>query len=299
MTHSRPLVTYGLLLCVISIWGIAWPISKIGLMDMSPIWYTALRLVIGFITISAILLSQGKIPFPKKQDIPFLCSIGLGQMAAYLLFINGALSLLDAGRSAILVYSSPFVVAPIAVLFFGEKLSPLKLVGLVLGLIGVFILFTPQQFNWHSSKILLGNSFLILAAITWAATMLHTRYGKWHTPSLYLVPWQLLLASLIVIVVAFIMEPHPHIHWTMRLIWTGLYNGMLSTGFAYAAIIYISQRLPVTTTSLLLLGVPVLGLAASAWWLQEPLTSDTLLAIFMIVGGLVIITLDNKKELST
>ena len=120
---EKPIVNYFLLFFVILIWAVAWPVSKLGLLDMPPIWYTALRLAIGFVTMFAILLFQKKIKFPTRKDLPLILSIGLLQMACFLILINGGLMFVDAGRSAILVYSTPFLVTPIAVMFFDENLS--------------------------------------------------------------------------------------------------------------------------------------------------------------------------------
>jgi drug/metabolite transporter (DMT)-like permease len=292
--RSQLTLTYCLLLTVIIIWAIAWPVSKIGLIDMPPIWYTAMRLCIGFVTLFIILLCQKKIVLPRLRDLPLVLSIGILQMASFLLLLNGGLLFVEAGRSAILVYSTPFIVTPIAILFFNEKLTKTKLIGLIFGLLGLVVLFNPWSFNWHNSQVVIGNALLLLAAMCWAIAMLHTHYGKWHTSSLYLVPWQLLIASLIVLVTAFVMQPHPAITWTYRLILTGAYNGIFATGFAYAAIIYVSRKLPVTSTSLLLLGVPVLGLLFSAWWLEEKLTWQIFIAIILILSGLASIALGKR-----
>lgn len=291
-------VNYVLLFLVIVIWALAWPISKLGLMDMPPLWYSALRLAIGFLTIFFILLLQNKIKLPSKKDWPLISSIGLLQMACFLILMNGGLLFVDAGRSAILVYSTPFIVTPIAVLFFQEKLTRLKSLGLFFGLIGLLLLFNPWSFDWHNTNTVIGNSLLLLAAACWAIAMLHTRYGTWHSSALYLVPWQLLIGSIFVIIAAYLVQPHPQITWSSRLWLTSIYNGVLATGFAYAAIIYVSKNLPVVNTSLLLLGVPVLGLAVSSLWLGEEITTNIIIAMLFIIGGLTTIVLERPKKVT-
>ncbi len=295
---EKPIFNYSLLFLVIVIWAVAWPVSKLGLLDMPPIWYTALRLAIGFVTMFAILLFQKKIKFPTRKDLPLILSIGLLQMACFLILINGGLMFVDAGRSAILVYSTPFLVTPIAVLFFDEKLSFLKLLGLTFGLVGILILFNPASFDWDNANTVVGNSMLILAAACWAIAMLHTRYGTWHTPSVMLVPWQLLVALIFVVLAAFIIEPHPRVAWTGRLWWTSIYNGALATGIAYAAIINVSKNLPVVSTSLLLLGVPVLGLLLSSVWLGEHITVSIVIAMLFILAGLATMAVDKPKQVT-
>lgn len=296
MDKSSKAFTYSLFILVIVIWAISWPASKIGLQDMPPIWFSALRLSTGFITVFAILLFQKKIKWPSKKDIPLIMSIGLLQMASFLILLNGGLLFVDAGRSAILVYSTPFLVIPIATYFFGEKLSKAKLVGIIFGCLGFLILFNPWSFDWHNKNVVIGNALLLLAAICWAIAMIHTRYGTWHSPSIQLVPWQLLLASIFVIGAGFIVNPHPEIHWNARLLTMSLFTGILATGFAYPAIIYASKKMPVTNTSILLLGVPVLGLLISDFWLGEALTWANILAISFISIGLITVAIEVKQS---
>jgi len=289
--------TYLLLGLVIIIWAIAWPTSKIGLIDMPPIWFSVFRLCTGFLAMIIILLFQKKIKLPTSKDMPFIFSIGLLQMAGFLILINEGLSFVDAGRSAILVYTTPFLVTPIAVFFYQERLTAKKILGLLLGLMGIVLLFNPKSFQWHNPQVLMGNAFLLLAAVCWAIAMLHTRYGKWHSSSLQLIPWQLFIATLVVFLAGITIDPHPTINWTPRLFVMGLYNGIFATGFAYAAIIYVSQRLPVIMTSLLLLGVPILGLLSSSLWLGEKLTPDILFACACIVLGLAAIAFEKGPKI--
>ncbi len=263
---------------------------------MPPMWFTLARLCIGFVTVFFLLAFQKQIALPKKKDLPFILSIGLLQMACFLIFLNGGLLLVNAGRAAILVYSTPFLVAPIAILYFKEKYSLPKLLGLILGFAGILILFNPWSFDWHNEKALIGNGLLLLAAACWAIAMLHTRYGVWHTSSYKLIPWQLLLATVFVLISCLIIDPHPKIIWTRQLITMMLFNGLFATGFAYAACIFITQRLPVINTSLLLLGVPVLGLLASAWWLNEPLSLYIFISLACILTGLVCLALDRPRK---
>jgi drug/metabolite transporter (DMT)-like permease len=294
MANSH-LSTYALLVTIIVVWGLSWPINKLGLHDMPPLWFSVTRLSIGCVTIFLFTLCTGKIALPKSQDIPFLLTMGLLQMGCFVIFVNEGLLFVDAGRSAILVYSTPFFVTPIAIIFFQEKLTKFDLLGLMLGFLGIVLLLSPWSLNWHETKGLIGNGLLLLAAACWAIAMLHTRYGQWRSSSLELVPWQLLIGSIFVILAAFALQPHPFIQWTNRLVLSGLYSGLLATAFGYATISYVSRQLPVITTSLLLLGVPVLGLLFSALMLDEKITWQIVTAMTSILIGLVCMSVFKKQ----
>lgn len=286
---------YILLATNVVVWAFAWPISKVGLVFMDPIWYTVYRLVIGTVACFAILAVQGKLSLPKRQDIPLILSIGVLQMSLFLMLVNYGLSFVGAGRSAILVYSTPLWVTPLAMLFFSEKVNLLKWMSVLLGLCGIFLLFSPWQFDWHDPNVVTGNFMLLLAAVVWAIGILHSRYGTWHSSAITLVPWQLLLACLITVPAALALEPTAEIQWNATLIYTLLFNGLLATAYGYWAGLTVQKSLPVVSTSMYYLAVPVGGLLLSALLLSEPLQTTTLLAVGCIIAGLACVGLSGER----
>ncbi len=88
------------------------------------------------------------------------------QMVLFTMCVTLGLRYVDAGRSAILAYTTPLWVLPLATLFLGERLSVLKIIGFFLGLLGVLLLFNPVTFNWHNHLAVIGSGYLILAAFS-------------------------------------------------------------------------------------------------------------------------------------
>jgi len=268
-------------------WGFSWPIMKLALHDIPPIWLAVSRVSIGTFTLFIILIISGKKFWLTRKDIPLLLSVGLLQMGLFMLLVTVGLQYVEAGRSAILVYTTPLWVTPIAVFIFKEPLHKLTLLGLVIGLLGVFCLFNPLTFNWHDKAALTGNILLLLAAFVWACVILHVRFGTQHRSALELAPWQLLLATIFLVIMGCLLEPAPHINWSWPLIMKISYIGFVATAFAFWGAIEISRRLPAITTSLIFLGVPIIGLISSAIILGEKITTNTVMAVILILSGLV------------
>lgn len=283
-----------ILLTLILIWGIGWPVIKISLQYCSAGWFVSFRLLSSIIVIFAALGILGQLKLPTRKDIPLVLSVGLLQIGFYTLLINLGLMYVPPGRSAILSYSTPLIVTPIACIWFGEELSPLKLIGLLLGLTGIVLLFSPWASDWHDHKVILGNSLLLLAAVSWAIVMLHMRFSTWHSSPLQLLPWQLLVALVPTLIYALITEPHPHIIFNLHLFGCVFYLGLLATAFGYWASMLISKSLPVTTTSICFLAVPVVGLLSSMWILSEPITPMITMAFIAILGGLICVALGKR-----
>lgn len=285
---------YGLLAANVVVWALAWPISKIGLAYMGPLWYTAIRFIIGGTLAFTLLGAARAISLPKWQDLPIIIGIGVMQMTLFLLLINSGLSFVGAGRSAILAYSTPLWVTPLAALFFGESVTRLKILGVLLGLSGIGVLFSPSSMDWTNYSVVFGNLLLLLSALVWAMSILQSRFGRWHSPPLKLLPWQLLLASILTTLLALIFEPLGTIHWNTTLCMTLIYNGVFATAFGYWASITVFKNLPAVTASLSYLSVPVFGLLFSAAILSEAIDLSMIIAMVLIVSGLLCVALSRK-----
>ncbi len=284
-------------LLLILAWGFNWPVSKIALQYMPPLWFSAGRLGIGTVAMLSIVILLRKFIWPTKQDIKIILVIGLLQIGLFMSLVNIGLYHVAAGRSSILVYTTPLWVVPISVFFFHETASWIKWLGFIFGMTGIAVLFNPFAINWSNHEILLGNGALLLAALSWAISMLCARYMRWSHPPLQLIFWQLLIGALPVIFLAILKQPHPHIIWNHSLIWALLYGGIIATAFGYWGGVVISKELPPITSSLSLLGVPVCGVISSALFLKEPITFSLMLAILFILLGILCVIFGKKKRL--
>jgi drug/metabolite transporter (DMT)-like permease len=283
-SRLRALVLLGL---VIGLWGSNWPIMKVGLMDMPPLSFAAARLSLA--TLVLFVISPRRLKVPAARDVPVVLSVGLLQLFAFMLCMYLALMVVPAGRSAILAYTTPIWVVPMATLWLGERLTWAKALALAIGLAGIGVLFNPAALDWGSAEVLIGNGLLLAAAAAWAITIVHVRGRRWQATPYQLLPWQMLLASLATVCVAFVFESDAVIHWTPRLLVILLYNGILASAFCSWAFNEVARSLPATTTSLGSLGVPVVGLSASAAWLGEPLALSTVLGLVLILSAVALL----------
>lgn len=276
-----------LLILVVLIWGTNWPIMKIGLRSIDPLWFTAARLFIALTAISTLLLITGRLKRPHREDIPIVFGVGVMQFAAFVTLINLGLTEVNAGRAALLAYTTPLWVTPGAYFMLKEKLSHMKLVGVGLGFSGLLILFNPLAFDWDDASVVKGNALLLVAALIWALSIVHVRKHQWKGSVLELTPWQILVALCIVVPFAWWSDTRPVI-WSNELIVILLYNGVMATALGQWASMRVTQMLPAVTVSLGFLMVPLMGIFASTLWLNERFTLTLGLGAALIVGGLLL-----------
>ena len=276
------------LLTVILAWGFTWPVNKLVLMSVPPVWAVALRSAIATVTTFVLAFALRRLIVPPREDLPVLLSITLCHMVGFTILTSFGLAVVPAGRSVVLAYTTPLWVTPGAALFLGERLTARRTIGVLVGLLGLATLFNPFAFDWSSRSAVLGNAAILAGALLWAASILHTRGHPWRSTPFELLPWQLLLATVILVSVSLAFEGMPGWTWTPALIGLLLYGGLPGTGLPYWAIAMATRRLPAFTISLGLLATPVFSVVVSTLWLHEPLSASLVIAIVLILGGIAI-----------
>jgi drug/metabolite transporter (DMT)-like permease len=287
---------FALLALVIFFWGVHWPLMKIVLESVTPLWFGVFRLGIGALALFAVLAATGRIVLPPRGDLSVLLTVGLLQMAGMIPLSNFGVLHVPAGRSAVLVYTFPMWVAPLAVFWLRERLTPLRIVGLVLGLAGVAVLFNPGHFDWSDPDALLGNGALVLSAVLWAIAAVHIRGHRFHCSPLQLAPWQMYVALLVLVPLAWITEGPPRVAWSNEVGLILGYSGFIATAFSFWGAVTVTRALPAMTNSLAMIGVPIVGVAAAAVILGEALTLDLLAAMALVLAGLALITWADRRE---
>ena len=277
-----------LLVTAVASWALTWPVNKLVLLTVPPLWAVALRSSIGTAAVFVLSLTLGRLAPPPRGDLPVLLSNSLLHMVGFAVFASFGLKLIPAGRSVVLAYTTPLWVTPAARVFLGEPLTARRAIGTLVGLAGLAVLFNPLAFSWTNGQALLGNALILAAALLWAGSILHTRGHRWRTTPFALLPWQTLLATVVLVGISLAFEGVPAFAWTPGLLGLLLYGGVAGTTLPYWALAMATRRLPATTVSLGLLATPVLSIALSTLWLREPLTVSLLAAVALIVGGIAI-----------
>ncbi len=276
---------------VVVLWGINWPIMKVGLHYMPPLWFALARVTLGALTLVLLLVARGDLRLPSRGDLPILLSVGVVQVGAFLALTHVALLYVDSGRSAILAYTTPLWVAPLSAFFLGERLAGLRLLAVGAGLAGVAVLFNPLAVNYRDHDVMPGNGLLMAAAFLWALTIVHVRGHRWQATALQLMPWQLMLGAVVLLPLALLIEPNPKVVWGWPLAAVLAYNGPVASAFCYSAFVAVNRVFSPTTTAVGSLGVPVVGVLAAAVALGEPLTVTKLAGLALIATGVVLLSI--------
>jgi drug/metabolite transporter (DMT)-like permease len=280
---------------VVLAWGCTWPVTKLTVVHVSPLWASALRSMIAAVVLLALLVAQGNLIVPKRGDLPVVFGIALPHMVAFSALVAIGIQFVPAGRAIVLGYTTPLWVIPAARLFLGEPITLRHLGGGALAFAGLALLFNPGAFDWSDSRSLIGNGLLLLAAACWAVSIVYVRAHTWISTPFQLVFWEVLLAAILLTLLALFFDGVPRIDWTPHLVLLLLYGGVCGTALAYWAMAVVNRSLPAATTSLGLLATPVVGTLCATLLLGERITLTLVSAMILIVGGIALGTIAHGR----
>jgi len=246
------------------VWSLNWTVMKVATHYSGPFTFSAQRYVIGTVVLFALLALRRN----SLKPTPWLPTIliGLTQTMAFQALAQWALVSGGAGKTALLAYTMPFWVVPLAWWWVHEKPGFTRWLCIVIAAAGFVCVVEPWKPLGAPDSIALA----LLAGVAWAvATVLSKRLFQQHpdVSPLRLTAWQMLVGTIGLVIVALVMPLRP-VDWTGTYIAALLYNGLLSSGVCWVLWALVVQRLSANVAGLTSLAVPVAGVLF-AWGLLD------------------------------
>jgi drug/metabolite transporter (DMT)-like permease len=263
------------------VWGLNWPVMKLGVSDFPALSFRALSIVLG-IPVLALALLLLKIPFRvPRRYWPELALLTMTNMVIWHICIIFAVKNLSSGRAAILGYTMPIFSALIGAMMFSAVMSKRAWLGVGAAGLGVALLL------WHEFTGLAGRpasvALALFAAAAWALGTQLLRRSKIELPTLTLSFWMTVAAGLVLSVLAALFERPQWQVPSAPVAWAIGYNAVLIFGYAHAAWFYLARGLPPVASTLSVMFIPVLGVFSGALWLGEVLHWQDWAAVFLMV----------------
>lgn len=276
-------------------WGSAFTMISVGVKYMTPIWLVAYRLVIGAGFMICYVLATGA-KFPKLTDVRWLWYFGLGMtgmVIPFFLISTGQLSV-DSGLSAIIVGAMPLMTIVLAHFFADEPLNLPKAIGFTIGFLGIVILFLPDNLSldlvsdWKAQLLIIGGAFCY--AVT---TVAAKRAPK--TPS-SVGAGMMLICSAIVGVICALFTGVPTALPPYQGLLSAIGLGIGSTALATILYLYVIDQTGPSVLAKINYFVPVSSVAFGIWLLNEPFTWRMVISFIVILAGIIIARLGDKKH---
>jgi drug/metabolite transporter (DMT)-like permease len=280
-SHQLSAKQLWLLIILTVVWGLNWPVMKLGVNGMPPLLFRTLSMWLG-LPVLALALLWLKVPFalPRKHW-PELLLLAATNMFVWHVCIILAIQSLSSGRAAILGYTMPIFSAVLGALFFASVLTKRNWLGVAAAALGVALLLWHEMMGLSGKP--LGVALALTAAATWALGTQLLRRTKIDTPTLTISFWMTVLACVVMSALTVTFERDAWVMPSQSSWFAIVYNAVLVFGFAHAAWFYLARTLPPVASTLSVMFIPILGVFVGAYWLGEVLHWQDWAAVALMV----------------
>ena len=272
------------------LWGTSFPTIKIGLEFVNPYMFVFLRMSIA--SALAFMLSYATSNFTASlSKNRLIWCLGLLNGLAYLIQYIG-MRYATASKSSLLVNLSAVWVAVLSWLILRERFSKKKLSGIVLGLVGVFLITTNLNLLELAQGTILGDGVVLLSGVLWSFFIVYNKRIVAAHDALQLMPWIFVATTLPL--APFILVPsnfsllNLSIEGWMIVVYTSVFCWLIPYYLWLKGLKHIS---PATSTVILLIEV-VVAITLSFLFLGETFTTISGIGASLIFLAIILVSLD-------
>lgn len=265
---------------VVTIWGVNFVVIKIGLQDLPPILFTALRFLFAALPL---------VFFIKRPQVPLrlVLAYGMFQFALqFTLLFTGIKLGLPAGLASLVIQLQAFFTIGLAVLMLGERPKGMQLLGALVAFGGMALV----AMHLEGKATVIGFALVVLGGVCWAiANIVTKKMGQ--VSALSLMVWGALVATPPLLLGSWIFEGAAAwqlaaSNFSAKTLMAVLFQAYPNTILGFGIWAMLMRKYPTATIAPFSLLVPVAGMVSAAIVLGEPLQWWKIAAGALVLGGL-------------
>jgi drug/metabolite transporter (DMT)-like permease len=283
----RALKAHVLLVLVTFIWGATFVVIKNAVEhDASPLLFNFIRMTLAAATLGIIF--HRDIPRITRSSFIAGAITGICLWLGYEFQTTG-IRLTTASKSAFITGISVVLVPLFLILFWGRKISTWTAIGVLVAVVGLFLLTVPAGEsalgNWASVNR--GDLLTLACAVSFGFQIIFLGRATERHPFAQIGFLQIATAAVLMGLATPILE-RPHIVWSPRVIWAVVITALLGTAAAFTVQAWAQQFTSPTHTALIFSLEPVFAWITSYFALGERLGIRAGIGAAMILAGVLI-----------
>jgi drug/metabolite transporter (DMT)-like permease len=282
-------------------WSGAFVTGKLAVREFPAFALTFFRFLFALPFIFTILYSRQPQEWVPKREMwrPLLILGILGTFLYHALFFS-CLKYTTAINSSLIGSTNPMVTTLLAVLFFGEKMSLIRVCGVFLSFLGVFLTVTNGDWQVVRGVSLNPGDVLMFAAVwSWAAySVLSRKYmQKYQLSPLMMTAYTFLICT--IVSVPFVLWERP-LSYLPATTWGGwlaiIYMAVFASVLGYLFQLIAIQKIGAPKAAIFINLVPVFTIFQSVLFLGETVSIFKLLSAGIIITGVYLATRPEKRQ---
>lgn len=271
------------LLALTLMWGVNWPVMKLSLQELSPLYFRALTMTGGALSLALLFHHQQVRLRPARNEWRSIVTLAVPNVLGWHTLAIFGVAALASGRAAILGFTMPVWTVLLGALFFKQPLTRRSAVAAGAVVLAVVLLLADEWTNLTGRPV--GVAVMLAAAMSWALGTLWMRRAHLTLPVEALTVWMMGLTSLVLWGLAGVFEPWPAWQFSPRMWGLLAYSVFLNYGYAQIIWFSLARHLPPTTSAMSVMAIPLIG-AGSATVLagESPQWQDGVAAVCVVVA---------------
>ena len=266
----------------------------VGVDYITPIWLVTYRLILGAILVTGYVFYKGH-TLPKLSDVRWRWYLILGMIGSvipFFLLSTGQLKV-DSGITSIIVGVMPLMTIVLAHFFANEPLNTQKLLGFIIGFLGIVVLFLPDNMSLALIRDWKFQLLIVIAAFCYALTTIIAKRAP-ETPSSVAAAMMLICATPVA-VIAGVAEGIPTQAPPMIGIWMAIGLGVGSTAIGTILYLYIIQETGPSAIAKINYFTPLASVIFGIGLLGEEFSWRMVISFVTIVLGVMISRIGSQR----
>ncbi|UPT72333.1 MAG: EamA family transporter [Flavobacterium sp. JAD_PAG50586_2] len=204
---------------------------------------------------------------------------------------------ITSGLASIISTLTPFCVLFLNLTLGYEKLSIKTIIGIVLGMFGIFLIYQSSLSDLLIPEYRQGVFAILLAILAWSFGTIFMKRGSENSLGMLMNSCvQMLIAGVVLTTIQFYATPDISTeNWSTRSILAMIYLALFGSVVGYVAFTYLISQLPSTKVVVLSYVNVVVALFLGWLVLDEIITSRIIAATLLIISGVVIVNYKRAK----
>jgi drug/metabolite transporter (DMT)-like permease len=254
-----------LTLCVV--WSSTWLAIKIGLRDLPPISFVAIRFLIAIIVLIAVSVGRVRLLPMRRNDYAVLAITGILMFAVNYTLLFWAELHVSSGLAAVLQAT-----IPIFGMFFAHWMLPdeplrlQKLAGAIVAISGVAVICS-RLLGFNGPLAFWGGVGVVFGAASAAYANVLVKARSIQLAPAMLAAWQMIFGIAPLLVLGFAVDGNPaRLHWTAMALFCLLYLAVIGSALTFLLLYWLLPRLTVAQLQSISLITPP-GAVMLGWFL--------------------------------
>lgn len=281
------------------IWGSTYLLNKIAVQEIPPLFLSATR----FTCAGVLILIISKIlKLPLKITRKQLLNNTLAGFL-FLVYGNGvfvwALKYVDSSFAALEASSLPLVILILMRVIYGQKIYKMSLLGVLLGIIGIYLLVSQQDIT-NGENSLLGVLMIATCIISWASASIFVSKAELHSSFFVNSGYQMLSAGILLSLFSLLLgeEWKSPFLWNSNTISSMVLLVIFGSIVAFTSFNYLLKKVAPEKVSTSAYVNPIIAMVLGWYVLDENITLQSIIAAFILLLGVYFINSSkNRKEL--